>query len=611
MPTRRGARGTPLDSAQGGPGHRRGAPSRRRPGFGWLAPVFAAALACAAYANALDNPFVYDDRDTVTANASLADLSNIKFILVYSPFRPVVNASYALDRWFWEYRPFGYHLTNVALHAAAVLLLYAWLRRILADTGSGREANLAAFAGAALFAVHPLQSEAVAYVSGRSELMCAVWFLAALLLARDAILSGSLVRTAGAVVCGLLAIASKEIGLVLPFVILAYDWLLRPGDDAARRRRLWRVFLPAFVLLAGIGGYRLVALRGISGDMAMGPLLNMLTQAIVIWRYVGLLAWPAGQSIMHAVHRVTSIADPLGWVAIAGLAAACAVAVRVRRSHPVVALGVLWFFAVLAPSSSVIALREGMAEHRVYLASAGIFIAVSAAFARRAKSGTATADKAIVSRWRSPESEASLVVRAGRVAVFCVVLTVLFALTVMRNRVWSDPVALWTEATVHAEGMWEPHYALADSLREADNCIAALPEYQKVVALHPAHRDGFTNLGICLAQIGQLEDAERAFRRALEIDPSFPRGYTNLGALALVAGDTTRARDYYREAIAQDPGNVLARMQLASLYEKTFHDYHAAARMCGEARLLAPSTPGVVECMERNQRLAAAKDTGR
>jgi Tfp pilus assembly protein PilF len=97
----------------------------------------------------------------------------------------------------------------------------------------------------------------------------------------------------------------------------------------------------------------------------------------------------------------------------------------------------------------------------------------------------------------------------------------------------------------------------------------------------------------------------------LDIDPAFARGYTNLGALALVAGDTTRARDYYREAIAQDPANVLARMQLASIYEKTFQDYHAAARMCGEARLLAPSTPGVVECVERNQRLAAEKDAGR
>lgn len=102
-----------------------------------------------------------------------------------------------------------------------------------------------------------------------------------------------------------------------------------------------------------------------------------------------------------------------------------------------------------------------------------------------------------------------------------------------------------------------------------------------------------------------------AFHRALEIDPTFVRGYTNLGALALLAGDVERARDYYREAIVRDPDNVLARIQLAGLYERTFGDYHAAARMCGEVRLLAPETPGVVECVERNQRLAAEKDAGR
>jgi len=125
--------------------------------------------------------------------------------------------------------------------------------------------------------------------------------------------------------------------------------------------------------------------------------------------------------------------------------------------------------------------------------------------------------------------------------------------------------------------MWEPQYALADALREAGNCAGAIPAYRRVIDLRPAHRDA----------------------------------HTNLGALAIVAGDPQRARDFYREALAQDPQNVLARMQLASLYEGTFHDYHAAGRMCGEARAIAPATPGVVECVERNQRLAAAKDAGR
>src|SRR5262245_34696859 len=83
-----------------------------------LAGAIVACLVFAVYANALDNPFVYDDYDTVINNRSLVDPANVRFVLIYSPFRPVVNASYALDRALWGYRPFGFHLTNVLLHAA-------------------------------------------------------------------------------------------------------------------------------------------------------------------------------------------------------------------------------------------------------------------------------------------------------------------------------------------------------------------------------------------------------------------------------------------------------------------------------------------------------------
>ena len=566
MPKRRTARDTPA----------------RHPRWsGWLA-MTAAALACTAYANALDNPFVYDDHDTVTGNRSLVDLSNLRFILAYTPFRPLVNASYALDRWLWNYRPFGYHLTNVILHAAVVVLLYAWIRRLLSDAGTDGDSRLPAFAGAAVFAVHPLQSEAVGYISGRSEVLCAVWFIGALLAARAACLSRSVLQATLAVVCALLALASKETALVLPLVFLLYDWLLRPGPDEHRPKRL-ALIVGLLAVFAIAGAYRISTLPQATGGLS-AALLNLLTQAIVIWRYVGLLVWPVGQSLMHSVHRVVTAADPLGWIAIVGLVLVMTAAIRFRRSHPVFGFGLLWFLIVLAPSSSVVPLREGMAEHRVYLASAGFFMAVAA--------GLQLWRRIIPRSWMPGLATATIGV-------------VLCGLTMARNRVWSDPVALWSEATLRAEGMWEPHYALADSLREAGQCAAAVSEYEQVVAMRPEHRDAHTNLGICLAQTGRRQDAEPEFRRALEIDPSFARGYTNLGALALLGGDPVRARDAYLEAIVKDPDNVLARMQLASLYETTFHDYHAAARMCGEARLLAPATPGVVECVERNQRLAA------
>ena len=550
----------------------------------WL-PLAAALLACVAYVNALDNPFVYDDHDTVIGNRSLTDLSNVRFILVYTPFRPLVNASYAVDRWVWDFQPFGYHLTNVALHGLVVLLLYAWIRRVVEDSGVNFGSSSPAFLAAACFAVHPLQTEAVGYVSGRSEVMCAVFFLSALLSARRAIIAHSPVSVALAVAFGILALASKETAIALPLVFLAYDWILRPGADEARVRRFWRVCVPVIVVFALMAVYRISMLR-MDVSRVSTAVFNAEAQAIVVWRYVGLLLWPFGQAIMHSVHRVTRVTDPLAALAIIGILLVLALAVRARRSHPVIALGIVWFFAALAPSSSFVPLREGMAEHRVYLASAGFFMAVAGVFQTFLK--------------RSGERSWS-----PRLAV-ALLLAVLFVLTVRRNEVWSSPVELWTEATLHADGMWEPHYALADSLREQGDCEAAIPEYRTVIALRPVQRDAHTNLGICLAQSGQPEEAERAFRQALAIDPRFGRGYTNLGALALLSGDSVRARDFYLQALVVDHDNVLARMQLASLYENTFHDYHAAARMCGEARLLAPSTPGVVECVERNQRLASS-----
>ena len=549
-------------------------------------------LACLAYLNALNNPFVYDDHDTVVANPSLVDLSNIRFLFLYSPFRPIVNLSYAVDRWLWGYRPLGFHLTNVALHAIVVILLYGLVTRVFEDAGRRMQGRTVAFFGAALFAAHPLQTEAVAYVSGRSELLCAAWFMGGLILARDAICFGGRARAILAVMCGALAVGSKEVGIMLPVVIFAYDRLLRPGDDEARRRRVWRVFVPGLLGALAFAAYRLAALRQALGTGS--PLLNLLTQSVVVWRYLRLLVWPSGQSIMHGVGRVGSISEPAALMAAAGLTAVAVIALALRRRAPVVAFGVFWFLITLAPSSSVVSLAEGMAEHRVYLASAGIFIAISGAIA----------DALALRR------TASRGVPIGYAALAGILIAALFALTVIRNQVWSDPVTLWAEATVHAEGMWEPHYALADALRERGNCAAAAAEYRTVVELSPSNRDAHVNLGICLAQTGQLDEAEGVLRHVLEIDPGFVRGYTNLGALALLQGDPARARDFYREAAARDRNNVLARMQLASLYEHTFHDYHAAARMCGEARAIAPSTPGVAECVERNEALAAAEEQG-
>ena len=213
-------------------------------------------------------------------------------------------------------RPFGYHLTNLVLHAIVVVLLFLWLRRLLDDAGAaasaeeGRRAThrgWAAFAGAALFAVHPMQAETAGYVSARSELLCGTFLLATLLLTRRAknvggtlTVSRRWMSAAGALACGVLAMLSKEVAAALPVLVVAYDWLVLPGTSDSKRRRLMVVFLPLAILTVVAVLYRVRSLAGIDASLAKQPLLNLLTQAIVVWRYLGMMIVPVNQAIMHA-----------------------------------------------------------------------------------------------------------------------------------------------------------------------------------------------------------------------------------------------------------------------------------------------------------------------
>src|SRR5215467_10675448 len=179
----------------------------------------AAAMAVLVYANALHNRFVYDDYHTVIENESIRSLANLRAIFWHDVTRPIVNFSYAVDRALWGPAPFGFHLTSVLLHALNVVLLFALARRVRLDV-------IPAFAAAALLAVHPMMTEAVGYVSGRSEVLCAAFLLIALLCAnrwlygpeerRGRWLGLSLAAWAA-------ALMTKETAAMFPFVLVLYD----------------------------------------------------------------------------------------------------------------------------------------------------------------------------------------------------------------------------------------------------------------------------------------------------------------------------------------------------------------------------------------------------
>ena len=556
----------------------------------WLLALVAAALGGIVYLNTLDHPFVYDDERTVVENASLRD-PNLIALLAWERFRPLINLTYALDFQLGELEPQGYHLTSIFLHMLHVALLFLFARTAFDDSARrtasppGASSTHFAFAVAALFAVHPMMSEAVGYVSGRSEVLCGVFLIPALLAHRRWILSGRIAWLAAALGCFVLSAGSKEVGGMWPFLALLQDQLLvtPPDEDreavrAARRRRLLCLHLPLIALVIAGGVFRI---RAFVRDEALLPRSiwqNVMTEWEIIWRYLRLLFLPTDQSLVHPTQRIGSFWDLGAWIAGLGLVALMVFAWRGRDRVPIAAFGVFWFLLLLAPSSSFVPLNELMAEHRVYAASSGFFLALIA----------------------FGELASRRVKARGSIAVaLAVLLGVLSIATWQRNEVWRDPVTLWRDAATKAPLTWRAVVGWAQALRNEGDCEAAVPVYRRAIELQANDAGSRMNLGICHAMGKRYGEAEAYFLQALEVDPTLERAHNNLGRLAELRGDAGRARAHYLQAIEIDPENVKARMNLIGLARRHGGDLEQVLGWCRDVSRLAPETPGMRECVEQ------------
>ena len=185
---------------------------------------------------AVRTPFIYDDNRMVVENLAIRDLSNLRAVLILEATRPILNLSYAIDYAIFGSSAPGFHATNVLLHAMNVVLLFLLAWRLAEDeepsTGPAVRPQIVALTAAVLFAVHPMMTESVTYVAGRSEVLCTTFFLLAFFAARRWMLGGARVWWLTAIACWVAALGTKEIAAMLPFVLLAYErWVLRGRVD--------------------------------------------------------------------------------------------------------------------------------------------------------------------------------------------------------------------------------------------------------------------------------------------------------------------------------------------------------------------------------------------
>jgi tetratricopeptide (TPR) repeat protein len=444
-----------------------------------------------------------------------------------------------------------------------------------------------AFSAAALFAVHPMMTESVGYVSGRAEVLCASWFFAAILCGRRW-LGGDGARwaifTAGFWAAGL---ATKETAAMLPLALLAYDRAMLPGPSDERRRRFFFVHLPLLTVAVLAGLVRVAVLRFEYAGASTIHWSYALIALDVARRYITLIINPAGQAMFHEVAGVGSILAPRALAALAGLLLIGALAWSMRRRAALASFGFAWFLLLLVPSSVLIVLDQGepMAEHRVYLASAGLFLAAGAGIGRLRAWSARVGGRA---RWLVS-------------ALLCLLLVSLAIDTVVRNAIWSSPVALWREAVDLAPGHFRPRLLLGEALQDAGRLDEAVAEYRTAIELRPTDETGYVKLGQCLIDMGQWDEATAAFVRLQTLEPRSVPAAMGLGTVAVLSSHPETARRYFLDVIDRNPVAVPARQALAALDEGVLDNPAEALRLCEDIQRLAPGTLGSEDCIRSSR----------
>jgi protein O-mannosyl-transferase len=483
----------------------------------------AAAMAIAVYVNALHNPFVYDDYHTVIDNTSIRSVTNLRAVFWHDVTRPVVNFSYAVDRAVWGPAPFGFHLASVLFHALNVVLLFCLARRVRLDV-------MPSFAAAALLAVHPMMTEAVGYVSGRSEVLCATFVLIAMLCG-DRWIRASERRgrwLVAMLVAWIAALATKETAAMFPFVLVLYDATvvsafrrtetgrLKPATTFGQRARLVYAPTVALTVLAGLARVFILARIEYPGQVSV-HWSYLLVDADVFRRYLFMMVVPTGQAMFHEVVGISNVFEPR---ALAGLAAVGAVVAAIwwlRRSEWRASFGLAWFTLFLVPSAVLIALNQGepMTEHRVYVASIGLFLAAAA--------GIASVVDALAGRNR--------VLRMAGVAAVALVLLSFIADTLLRNAASGSPVTLWRESVDLAPNHPRPRLLLGEALADVGRRDEAIEQFRIAISYRPSDPVGHFELARSLGDGGRWREARQELTRALELDPGYEQARQALRVL--------------------------------------------------------------------------------
>jgi len=537
----------------------------------WYWAIFLGALFLLfeAYGPALHGPFVLDDLYLPYADVN-APAHNLSQWVAQQ--RPLLMFSYWVDYQMGASDPHGYHTTNLLLHFVLSIVVMFIAARLLAwvDVAGRMRTALAVFAGA-LFLLHPLQTESVAYVASRSEVLSVLFYYAAFAVFiysnRDSI---TLVRAIAVVALFGAAAATKEHTLTLPALIVLTDFFWHRGG---LRKNGFLYGLLALVCAAGgfVVWKVLLAANTAGFHMAdLSPTSYFFTECRVVWIYIRMFFLPFGQNVDPDIPISVGILDHGAIFGLIALLALSAAAWIYRKRWPLASFGVFVFLLLIAPTASVIPIRDVLAERRVYLPFLGLILI------------------ALELLRRLPFSQA-----VGTSAAAILACTVL---TYQRADVWSSPLALWQDTVAKSPAKMRPRFQLAFTQFQSGDCAAAVgnfeaashleaPDYRLLVdwanaldcvnkedeaanefiaaiGLNPSLAEAHVGLSAVYGKQKKFEEALKELAIAGAIDPSIPQIFVNRGGVYQMQGNNAAAAGEYQHALTLDPSNHQAREAL-------------------------------------------------
>ncbi|HEY4362244.1 MAG TPA: tetratricopeptide repeat protein [Bryobacteraceae bacterium] len=575
----------------------------------WLAAAAALFLTFTIYGPSMNGPFVLDDRYLPFYNPAFQTLPIMEWLK--SGLRPFLNLTFWINYQLSGTDPYAYHATNVVLHFFVAVLAGLIAMRLLklAGTASTRPpesftrtpepsartsetpartseteprqswsglpprhaAALGIFAGA-LFLVHPIQTESVAYVASRSEIVSVLFYYAAycVFLYRQ---TESITWTRALFITVLFACAlgSKQHTLTLPLLLLITDLFWSKGGVRAN----WRLY--ALMGTAGVlGGAFVLWVLHVSNTVGlnvqgMTPFSYFFTQCRVVWDYTRLFFLPIGQNADPEVALSNSLLDHGALLALAAWIAVAAAAWIYRKRWPLASFGIFVYLLLLAPTSSFVPIQDVMQERRLYLPFIGLAL-VCLELLRR-------------------------VPQKRRVMIEAPILLALAMATFARNTVWGEPLKLWQDTAEKSPGKVRPRFQLAFAYGEQRQYDKAAENYEIASKLATPEYSLLVDWGKALEDSGKLDEALDKFERAAATEHD-PQAWVLIAEIRGKQHHTDEALAALDKATAIDPNYELTFAIRGNVYESA-GNFPLAAQQYQKVLEMDPSNEPVKQALDR------------